>query len=93
MERIYSEPLNNSYPKKFIDRVKARITTQAPLDRNWTSTVCISYVPKVSQLVYKLLCQDCTAVYIGETSRSVAAAQKRPPKNNESEQSSNTAQL
>ncbi len=46
MERIYSELLNNSYPKKFIDREKTRIPNQAPLERNWTSTVCIPYVPK-----------------------------------------------
>ncbi len=42
--RIYSELLNNSYPKKFIDRVKTRITNQAQLARNWTSTVCFPYV-------------------------------------------------
>ncbi len=34
MERIYSELLNNSYPKKFIDRVKTRIRNQAPLERH-----------------------------------------------------------
>ncbi len=34
MERIYSDLLNNSYPKKFIDRVKTRIPNQAPLERN-----------------------------------------------------------
>ncbi len=129
MERIYSELLNNSYPKKFIDRVKTRIPNQAPLERNWTSTACIPYLPKISeairrslnpegirvtftststlakslthvkgsipkdkasQLVYKLSCQDCTTVYIGETSRSVADRMKehsqltkRHPKNNE----------
>ncbi len=45
---------------------------------------------KASQLVYKLSCQDCTTVYIGETSRSVADRMKehsqltkRHPKNNE----------
>ncbi len=106
--RISSELLNNSYPKKFIDRVKTRIANQALLARNWTSTICIPYVPKISEairrtlnlegirvafastntlgkslthvpipkdkasiLVYKLSCQDCTTVYIGETSRSV----------------------
>ncbi len=44
---------------------------------------------KASQLVYKLSCQDCTTVYIGETSRSVADRMKehsrltkRHPKNN-----------
>ncbi len=108
---------------------KTRITNQAPLERNWTSTVCIPFVPKFSeairrtpnpegvrvtvastntlgkslthvkgslpkykagQLVYKLPCQDCTTVYIGETSRSVAdrmkensRVTKRHPKNND----------
>ncbi len=45
---------------------------------------------KASQLVYKLSCQDCITVYIGETSRSVADRMKehlrltkRHPKNNE----------
>ncbi len=129
MERIYSELFNISYSKNFIDRVKTRITNPAPLERNWTSTVCIHYVPKISeairrtlnpegirvaftststlekslthvkdsipkdkasQLVYKLSCQDCTTVYIGETSRSVADRMKehsqltkRNPRNNE----------
>ncbi len=46
MEKIYSELLNNSHPKKFVDRVKTRITNQTPSERNWTSTVCIPYVPK-----------------------------------------------
>ncbi len=140
MERIYSEILNNSYPKKFIDRVKTRITNQAPLDCNWTSTVCIPYVPKTSestrrtlnpadirvvfaftntlgeslthvkdsipkdnasQLVYKLSCQDCTTVYIGETSKSVADRMKEhsrltkrhPKKTTRSVQNSNGTQL
>ncbi len=108
-----------------IDRVKTRITNQAPLERNGTSTVCIPYVPKIrrtlnpecirvaftststlgkslthvkdsiskgkaGQLVNKLSYQDCTTVYIGETSRSVADRMKehseltkRHPKNNE----------
>ncbi len=35
MERIYSELLNNSYAKKFIDYVKTRITNQAPLEHDW----------------------------------------------------------
>ncbi len=43
MKRIYSELLNNSYPKKFIDRVKTRITNQAPFECNWTSAVCMPY--------------------------------------------------
>ncbi len=115
MERIYSELLNNLYPKKFIDRIKTRITNQAPFERSWTSTICIPYVPKIAeairrtlnpegirvvfaftntlgeslthvkdsipkdkagQLVKKLSCQDCTTVYIGETSRSVADRMK-----------------
>ncbi len=45
---------------------------------------------KADQLVYKLSSQDCTTVYIGETSRSVADRMKehlrltkRHPKNNE----------
>ncbi len=45
---------------------------------------------KASQLVYKLSCQDCTTLYIGETSRSVAVRMKehsrltkRHPKNND----------
>ncbi len=29
-----------------MDRVKTRIANQAPLKRNWTSTVCIPYVPR-----------------------------------------------
>ncbi len=44
MARIYSELLSNSCPKKFIDRVKTRITDQAPLERNWRSTACMPYV-------------------------------------------------
>ncbi len=48
MERVYPELLNNSYPKKFIDREKTRITNQ---ERNWTSTVCIPYVPKISEAI------------------------------------------
>ncbi len=55
MERIYSELLNNSYPKKFIDRVKTRIPNQVPLERNWTSTVCIPYVPKISEAIRRTL--------------------------------------
>ncbi len=51
MERIYSELLNNSNSKRFINRVKSRIKNQAPLERNWTSTVCIPCVPKISQAV------------------------------------------
>ncbi len=45
---------------------------------------------KASQLVYKLSCQDCTTVDIGETSKSVvdrmkdhSRLTKRHPKNNE----------
>ncbi len=45
---------------------------------------------KAGQLVYKLSCQDCKTVYIGETSRSVtdrmkehSRLTKRHPKNNE----------
>ncbi len=121
--------LNNSYPNKFIYRVKTRIRKQAPLERNWASTVCIPYLPKTfeairrtlgqegnrvaltptktlgkslthakvsipkysaGQLVYKLSCQDCKTVYMGENSRSVADRMKkhsrlikRHPKNNE----------
>ncbi len=55
MQIIYSELLNNSYPKKFIDRVKTCITNQAPLERNWTSTVCIPYVPKISEAIRRAL--------------------------------------
>ncbi len=115
MERIFSEFLNNSYPKKLIDPVKTRIRNQAKLERTWTSPVCIPYIPEVSEairrtpnqkdilaaftstntlgkslthtkvsipknnaghLVNKLPCQDCTTVYIGETSRSVADIMK-----------------
>ncbi len=52
----------------------------------------LSSIPKdkASQPVYKLSCQDCTTVYIGVTSRSVADRMKehsqltkRHPKNNE----------
>ncbi len=138
-EIIYSELLKNLYPEKFIDRLKTRITNQAPWERNWTSTICIPYVPKIAdairktlypegirvafastntlgkslthvkdaiprdkagQLVYKLSCLDCTTVYIGETSRSVADRMKehlrltkRHPKNNEERKNSNVAQL
>ncbi len=129
MERIYSELLINLHSETFIDRVKTRFTNQAPLKRNWTATVCNTFVPKFSeairralhpegvrvavastntlgkslthvkdsipkykagQLVYKLSCYDCTTVYIGETSRSVADRMeehsrltKSPPNNNE----------
>ncbi len=55
MERIYSSQLNHSYPKKFIDCVKTRITNQAPLERNWTSTVCIPYVPRISDAIRRTL--------------------------------------
>ncbi len=93
--------------------VKTRTTNQAPLERNWMSTVCIPYVPKkcrshqknalssihfykhVEEAVKmsnfcKLSYKDCTTVYIGETSRSVADRMKehsrltkRHTKNNE----------
>ncbi len=58
MERIYSELLNNSYPKKFIDRVKTRIPNQAPLERNWRSTVCIPYVSNISEVIRRTLNQE-----------------------------------
>ncbi len=55
IERIYSGLLNDSYPEKFIDHVKTRITNQAPLDHNWTSTVCIPYVPRISEAIRRAL--------------------------------------
>ncbi len=113
MERIYSQLMNNSYPKKLIDRVNTRITNQAPLERNWTSIAFLTFqlfqkrseersirkvsewhspkpalrksltqvkdsIPKdkAGQQVYKLSCQNCTAVYKGETSRLAAARMK-----------------
>ncbi len=49
------------------------------------------------QLVYNLSCQDCTTVYIGETSRSVANRMeehlpliKKHPKNNEERKKTRT---
>ncbi len=47
--------MNNSYPKKFIDRVKTRITNKAPLGRNWTSTVCVPCVLKISEVIRNAL--------------------------------------
>ncbi len=58
IKRIYSELLNNSYPKKFIDRVKTRVRNQAPLERNWAPTVCIPYAPKISEAIRRILNQE-----------------------------------
>ncbi len=51
----WKELLKNSYPKKFIDCVNTRITNQAPLEHNWKSTVCIPYVPKISEAIRRTL--------------------------------------
>ncbi len=55
IERIYSELLSYSYPKMFIDGVKTRITNQVPLERNWTSTICISYVQRIAEAIRRTL--------------------------------------
>ncbi len=67
MEIIYSELLNNSYPKIFIDSVKARITNQAPLERNWSLTVSITYVPKISEAIRRLLNPEVIRVAFAST--------------------------
>ncbi len=54
MERIYSELLNNSYPEKFIERVKTCITNQAQMERSSTSTTCIPYVPKIAEAIRRI---------------------------------------
>ncbi len=77
MERIYSELLNNSYPKKFIDRVKTRIANQVPLERNWTSTVYIPYVPKISEAIRRTLHSEGMRVVIGIYKHSGEVANPR----------------
>ena len=61
IERITTVFVNNGYPKKFVDnavgkQVKSRMQVKPKADDGKVRTVCIPYVPALSQEIRRLAC-------------------------------------